>query len=72
MVGMPHVLADMEKELGEDAFKKAMADLTNFLGYAAEPARLERESLGVKVLIFLFILFWPAYFLKKEYWKDVH
>lgn len=71
-VGMPHVMATMEQELGEDKFKSEMADLTNFLTYAAEPARLERESLGVKVLIFLFILFWPAYFLKKEYWKDVH
>lgn len=71
-VGMPHVMAAMEQELGEDKFKSEMADLTNFLTYAAEPARLERESLGVKVLIFLFILFWPAYFLKKEYWKDVH
>lgn len=71
-VGMPHVMAAMEQDLGEDKFKSEMADLTNFLTYAAEPARLERESLGVKVLIFLFILFWPAYFLKKEYWKDVH
>ena len=71
-VGMPHVMAAMEQELGEDKFKSEMADLTNFLTYAAEPMRLERESLGVKVLIFLFILFWPAYFLKKEYWKDVH
>lgn len=71
-VGMPHVMAAMEQELGEEKFKSEMADLTNFLTYAAEPARLERESMGVKVLIFLFILFWPAYFLKKEYWKDVH
>ncbi|MCC1495254.1 cytochrome c1 [Alcanivorax sp. 1008] len=71
-VGMPHVMAAMEQELGEEKFKSEMADLTNFLTYAAEPARLERESLGVKVLIFLFILFWPAYFLKREYWKDVH
>jgi ubiquinol-cytochrome c reductase cytochrome c1 subunit len=71
-VGMPHVMAAMEQELGEEKFKSEMADLTNFLTYAAEPMKLERESLGVKVLIFLFILFWPAYFLKREYWKDVH
>jgi ubiquinol-cytochrome c reductase cytochrome c1 subunit len=71
-VGMPHVMAAMEQDLGEDKFKSEMADLTNFLTYAAEPTRLERESLGIKVLLFLFILFWPAYFLKREYWKDVH
>jgi len=72
LVGMPHVMASLEKELGEEAFRQEMADLTNFLTYAAEPMRLERERLGVYVLIFLFIMFWPAYFLKKEYWKDVH
>jgi len=71
-VGMPHVMAAMEQELGEEKFQSEMADLANFLTYAAEPMRLERESLGIKVLLFLFILFWPAYFLKREYWKDVH
>lgn len=71
-VGMPHVLAKREAVVGESQFKQEMADITNFLTYAAEPFQLERERLGVKVLIFLFILFWPAYFLKREYWKDVH
>lgn len=71
-VGMPHVMADMEKELSREEFASNMADITNFLTYAAEPARLDRERIGVYVLLFLFIIFWPAYFLKKEYWKDVH
>ncbi|MDF1781579.1 MAG: cytochrome c1 [Alcanivoracaceae bacterium] len=71
-VGMPHVMADMEASMSKEDFHKNMADLTNFLGYAAEPVRLERERIGVYVLLFLFILFWPAYFMKKEYWKDVH
>lgn len=72
MVGMPHVMETMEQELSEADFKAAMADITNFMTYAAEPVRLTRERIGVYVLVFLFILFWPAYFLKKEYWKDVH
>ena len=71
-VGMPHVMADMETSLGKEEFQRNMADLTNFLAYTAEPVRLERERLGVWVLLFLFIMFWPAYFMKKEYWKDVH
>jgi ubiquinol-cytochrome c reductase cytochrome c1 subunit len=71
-VGMPHVMADMETSLGKEEFQRNMADLTNFLTYTAEPVRLERERLGVWVLLFLFIMFWPAYFMKKEYWKDVH
>ncbi len=71
-VGMPHVMAGMEAELSEEEFHQAMGDITNFLTYTADPVRVERERLGVWVLVFLFILFWPAYFMKKEYWKDVH
>ena len=71
-VGMPHVMAGMEETLSKEEFDQNMADITNFLTYVSEPVRLEREHLGVYVLVFLFIMFWPAYFMKKEYWKDVH
>lgn len=71
-VGMPHVLARLEASQGKDAFEVSMLDLTNFMTYATEPTRLERESLGVKVLVFLFLLLIPAWFLNKEYWKDIH
>lgn len=47
-------------------------DLTNFLTYAGEPVQLERQRLGVWVLIFLGFLFIFAYLMKKEFWKDVH
>ncbi len=34
--------------------------------------RLERERLGIFVLIFVAIFFVFAYLLNREYWKDVH
>lgn len=71
-VGMPHVMAKVEQELGEEEFRRAMLDLTNFLAYIGEPVRTDAERIGVYVLIFLFLLWIPAYLLKKEYWKDVH
>ncbi|MDX1804539.1 MAG: cytochrome c1 [Alcanivorax sp.] len=71
-VAMPNVVAKLESELGEKEFQQAMGDITNFLTYTAEPMRPYRESLGVKVLAFLALLFVPAYLLKREYWKDVH
>ena len=52
-----------------DAFAR---DLTAFLTYAGEPIQLERQRLGIWVLLFLAVLFVAAYMLKKEYWKDVH
>ena len=55
-----------------EEYDKAMRDLTNFLVYLGEPAKLERYQLGVWVLLFLAVFFVLAYLLKKEYWKDVH
>ena len=53
-------------------FDAAVYDLTNFLYYVGEPARLERQRIGVYVLLFLIILACFTYLLNREYWKDVH
>lgn len=76
-VAMPDVLYNLRARLllEPDGHKKvdlAMLDLVNFLHYTAEPIKLERQSLGKWVLLFLGIFFVFAYLLKREYWKDVH
>ena len=53
-------------------YDAAMRDLTNFMVYLGEPAKLVRYRIGIYVLVFLAIFFVLAYLLKKEYWKDVH
>jgi ubiquinol-cytochrome c reductase cytochrome c1 subunit len=71
-VAMPNVLAPLEAELGPDDYKQAVGDIVNFMNYASEPNRAEREHLGVYVLAFLLLFLFPAvYFLNKEYWKDI-
>jgi ubiquinol-cytochrome c reductase cytochrome c1 subunit len=70
----------MVKTLAESApgamspaeYRSAMADLVNFMAYVAEPSKLTRNRLGLVVLMFLGVLFALAYWLKREYWKDVH
>ncbi|MBK5938482.1 cytochrome c1 [Halochromatium roseum] len=47
-------------------------DLTNFLTYAGEPSKLERRQLGLYVLLFLGLMFIVSFYLKREFWKDVH
>lgn len=48
-------------------------DLVNFMVYMGEPAQLQRKRTGYIVMIFLLAVMLPlAYFLKKEYWKDIH
>ena len=59
-------------QLSKEEYDAFVVDLVNFMVYMGEPVQLERQSLGVKVLIFLFILAILAYLLKKEYWKDIH
>jgi len=87
-VGMPHVLQSLQgvSTLDENGhltpatggtmtteeFDDFARDLTNFLEYAGEPNKLERKAIGYWVLAFLFIFFILTYFLKKEYWRDVH
>ncbi|QKT02890.1 cytochrome c1 [Ectothiorhodospiraceae bacterium 2226] len=50
----------------------AVNDLVNFMVYMGEPMALDRQRLGLWVLLFLAIFTVLAYALKKEYWKDVH
>ena len=49
-----------------------VGDLVNYLVWMGEPAQVQRKQLGVIVLAFLAVFFVVAYYLKKEYWKDVH
>lgn len=53
-------------------YQQFVGDLTNFLVYTAEPARMQRFGLGAKVILFLLLFTGMAYLLKREYWKDVH
>ncbi len=61
-----------EGRLTPEEFDSAMVDLVNFLDYVGEPIKLERKGMGVYVLMFILFFTIVAYFLKKEYWKDVH
>ena len=68
---MPDVLWSLKENKSEAEFDQVARDITNFLDYVGEPAKLIRTSLGVWVLLFLGALFILIYLLKKEYWKDV-
>ncbi|TAL79590.1 MAG: cytochrome c1 [Burkholderiaceae bacterium] len=52
-------------------FDNNVADLSNFLGWMAEPAQLTRRRMGIWVLLFLALFFVVAWRLNAAYWKDV-
>jgi len=49
-----------------------VADLVNYLSWMGEPAQSDRKHIGLIVVIFLSLFFILAFYMKKEYWKDVH
>ena len=57
--------------LSPQEYDQFVRDTVNFLEYIGEPMQLERRNLGMRVLAFLLVFFLFAYFLKKEFWKDV-
>lgn len=55
------------------AYDQKVGDLVNYLVWMGEPAQVTRQWIGYGVLLFLlFILVPMTYFLKKEYWRDIH
>ncbi|BBP45314.1 cytochrome c [Thiosulfatimonas sediminis] len=68
---MPNVLEGMQRHAAPDEYAQAARDITNFLEYVGEPAKLERYDLGWKVIAFLLLLLLLTYLLKREYWRDI-
>lgn len=67
-----HLVLTKPGALTAPEYDAMASDLVNYLVYMGEPAQQTRMKLGVFVLLFLGILFIVAYYLKKEYWKDIH
>lgn len=49
-----------------------VGDLVNYLAWMADPSKQKRMQTGLLVLLFLGLFFVIAYYLKKEFWKDIH
>ena len=59
-------------KLTKPEYDALVGDLVNYLVYMGEPVKTTRMQLGIYVLLFLGIFFVVAYYLKKEFWKDIH
>lgn len=49
-----------------------VGDLVNYLVWMGEPSQTQRKNVGLAVLFFLGIFYLVAFYLKREFWKDVH
>lgn len=53
-------------------YDQTVHDLVAFLDYLGEPYKQTRKNVGTGVIIFLLFFLVLAYFLKKEFWRDIH
>jgi ubiquinol-cytochrome c reductase cytochrome b subunit len=58
--------------LKKEEFDQAAYDIVNFMAYLGEPAATKREDMGKRVLLFILLFAACAYFLNKEFWRDIH
>lgn len=60
-----------EGKMTPEEYDHAVRDLVAFMAYTANPVKLQSKSIGLWTLLFLLVLLVFAYFLKKEFWKDI-
>lgn len=74
-IAMPPPVADEAVTYadGTKATKEQISkDVAAFLNWAAEPELDVRHALGIKVMVFLFVLTVMFYAVKKRIWADLH
>ena len=75
--GKPHeVIEGLELtrpgKLTPAEYDALLADLVNYMTWMGEPAKAQRMTTGVLVMIFFSLFLIVSYYMKKEFWKDVH
>jgi cytochrome c1 len=68
----PLELVEGTGSLTPEEYDQLIYDLSNFLYYTADPSRLERERIGIYVLLFLAFFFVFTWLLGREYTKEQH
>lgn len=63
--------AGVAGSMSAEQYDDFVRDTVNFLQYVSDPTQLERQSIGIWVVLFLLLFTAIAWMLKKEYWKDV-
>jgi len=58
--------------MSEEEFNTVIADLVNFLYYIGEPIRVQRQNIGIWVLVFLGVLYILTALMGREFSKDYH
>jgi ubiquinol-cytochrome c reductase cytochrome c1 subunit len=74
-IGMPQPLSDDAVQYADGTkatLQQEAHDAVAFLSWASEPTLEARKQMGVKVVLFLFILTGLFYAVKRKIWADIH
>lgn len=53
-------------------FDATIYDLTNFMAYMSKPYKTDSQRIGLWAILFCLMMTVLFYFLKKEFWRDIH
>ncbi|MBI5329119.1 MAG: cytochrome c1 [Betaproteobacteria bacterium] len=71
-----HVLDRLELvkpgKITQAEYDALVGDLVNYLNWMGEPSQGQRKTIGLLVILFLGLFYIAAFYLKREFWKDVH
>jgi ubiquinol-cytochrome c reductase cytochrome c1 subunit len=67
-----HLVLASEGLQTPEEYETTVRELVTFLDYLSEPAKLQRKSIGIWVMLFLTVFAFLAYLLKAEFWRDIH
>jgi ubiquinol-cytochrome c reductase cytochrome c1 subunit len=67
-----HLVLEKQGAMTPAEYDATIADLVNYLVFMAEPFKERDKNLGLLVLAFLGLMFVLTYYLKKEFWKEIH
>jgi len=65
-------IAEGTGSMNQAQFDATVYDLTNFMAYMAKPYKTDSQRIGLWAILFCLMMTAVFYFLKKEYWRDVH
>jgi len=65
-------VAEGTGSMNQAQFDATVYDLTNFMSYMAKPYKSDSQRIGMWAILFCLLMTLVFYFLKKEFWRDVH
>ena len=69
---LDHLTLVKPGKITQAEYDALVGDLVNYLAWMGEPSQAQRKNIGLAVILFLGLFYVVAFYLKREFWKDIH